>query len=112
MTPQLLKAALTEELNNLLEPIRKEYDESPAWQAVTEKAYPPEKKVEKVKKVKNLGDPAKVEAARAAAAARKAAATGVVAQPDGHVEGKDAEKITLGSSTEDTLKKLHIDGDK
>lgn len=80
---------------------------------MTEKAYPAEKKVEKVKKVKNLGDPAKVEAARAAAAARKAAASGgaVVAQADGHVEGKDAEKVTLGGSAEETLKKLNIDGD-
>jgi tyrosyl-tRNA synthetase len=64
-------------------------------------AYPPEKAAPKVKKVKDKGDPAK---RAAAAAARK----GVVAQPDGHVEGKDAEKVTVGPSTEETLKKLHL----
>jgi tyrosyl-tRNA synthetase len=64
-------------------------------------AYPPEKAVPKVKKVKDKGDPAK---RAAAAAARK----GVVAQPDGHVEGKDAEKVAVGPSTEETLKKLHV----
>jgi tyrosyl-tRNA synthetase len=64
-------------------------------------AYPPEKAAPKVKKVKDKGDPAK----RAAAAAAK---KGVVAQLDGHVEGKEAEKATVGPSTEETLKKLHL----
>jgi tyrosyl-tRNA synthetase len=112
VTPQLLKSALTVHLNELLEPIRAEFDASPEWQAVNEKAYPQEKKAEKPKKIKKQGDPAKAAAAFAAAQARKAQQSGAVAQPDGHVEGKDAEKVTLGSSTEDTLKKLHIDGQK
>ena len=119
LTPQLLKASLITYLNSLLDPIRAEFDASPAWQAVTEKAYPAEKKAEKVKKVKNLGDPAKLAAAREAAAARKAQGGGagnsssVVAKPDGHVEGRDAEKVSLdaGGSAEDTLRKLHIDGE-
>jgi len=64
-------------------------------------AYPPEKAAPKIKKVKDKGDPAK----RAAAAAAK---KGVVAQPDRHIEGKNVEKVTVGPSTEETLKKLHV----
>ncbi|KAG9237602.1 tRNA synthetases class I-domain-containing protein [Amylocarpus encephaloides] len=63
LTPQLLKAALTTHLNAILAPIRAEYDASPEWQSVCESAYPTVV-VEKVKKVKDKGDPAK----RAAAA--------------------------------------------
>lgn len=39
-------------LNELLEPIRKAYEESPEWQEVTLKAYPPPPKKEKKKKDK------------------------------------------------------------
>lgn len=102
LTPQLLKAALTAHLNVLLEPIVKEYKDSADWQEIALKAYPPEKAAVKVKKVKDKGDPAK----RAAAAAAK---KGVVAHPDGHVEGEGAEKVTVGSSsTEETLQKLKV----
>jgi tyrosyl-tRNA synthetase len=59
----------------------------------------------KVKKVNDKGDPAKRAAAAAAAAAKK----GVVAQPDGHVEGPDAHKVNVGGSTEETLKKLKVE---
>lgn len=99
LTPQLLKSALTHHLNELLKPIVAEYNESPEWQAISLQAYPPEKAAVKVKKVKDKGDPAK----RAAAAASRKAS---VAQPDGHVEGKDAEKVTVGPSIEETLAKL------
>jgi hypothetical protein len=36
-----------------------------------------------------------------------------VAQPDGHVEGPEKEKVTLdaGGTVVDTLKKLHVDGE-
>ena len=57
----------------------------------------------KVEKVKDKGDPAK---RAAAAAARK----GVVAQPDGHAEGQDAEKVTLGPGSEELLKKVNVSG--
>lgn len=36
-------------------PIRAAYDASPEWQAIVEKAYPPEEGKKKVKKVKNKG---------------------------------------------------------
>jgi tyrosyl-tRNA synthetase len=42
---------------------------------------------------------------RAAAAAAK---KGIVAQPDGHVEGKDAGKVTVGPSSDEMLKKLDV----
>lgn len=58
-----------------------------------------EVKIKKVKKDK--GDPAK---RAAAAAARK----GIVAQPDGHVEGENAEKVTVGPNAEEMLKKLDV----
>jgi tyrosyl-tRNA synthetase len=58
----------------------------------------------KVKKVKDKGDPEKRAAAAAAAAARK----GLVAQPDGHVEGPGAEKAIVGPSVDETLKSLKV----
>jgi len=106
LTPQLLKSALTIHLNAILQPIREDYKASPEWQAVDLQAYPPEKAAVKVKKVKDKGDPAKRAAAAAAAAAAK---KGVVAQPDGSVEGENAAKVTVGEGTvEDTLKKLNV----
>lgn len=104
LTPQLLKAALTHHLNELLAPIRAEFDADKEWQDIAQQAYPvvQEVKVKKVKKDK--GDPEKRAAAAAAAAAKK----GIVTQPDGHVEGKGAEKVTVGSSSEEMLKKLDV----
>lgn len=86
-------------MNELLEPIVAEYKESPEWQAISLQAYPPDKVAVKVKKVKDKGDPLK----RAAAAASRKAS---IAQPDGHVTGQDAEKVTLGPSIEEALQKL------
>lgn len=99
-----MKSALTAALNDLLAPIRAEFDASPDWQAVEKEAYPPPVVAPKVKKEKKTGDPALVAAARAAAAARKAAA----AQPDGSVKGPDAQEVTVGRSTEETLEKLSV----
>ncbi|KAB5580476.1 hypothetical protein GE09DRAFT_1082393 [Coniochaeta sp. 2T2.1] len=53
LTPQLVKPAIAKALNELLEPIRKGFEESPEWQEITTKAYPPPPKKEK--KVKNKG---------------------------------------------------------
>jgi tyrosyl-tRNA synthetase len=53
LTPQTLKAALTEGLLELMKPIQAEYQVSQEWQDVTLKAYPPP--VKKEKKKKNLG---------------------------------------------------------
>ena len=56
LTPQLLKAATTKALTELLAPIQEAYQASAEWQDITLKAYPPpEKEVKKVKKVKDKG---------------------------------------------------------
>ncbi|TVY40545.1 Tyrosine--tRNA ligase, cytoplasmic, partial [Lachnellula occidentalis] len=102
LTPQLLKSALTHHLNELVAPIRADFDADEEWKAIEVQAYPPDKASVKVKKVKDKGDPAK----RAAAAAARQK---VVAQPDGHVEGPDAEKVNVGGSVAETLEKLKVD---
>jgi tyrosyl-tRNA synthetase len=91
-------------LNELLKPIQDEFAESKEWQEIEEQAYPTEKVVKKEKKPKDKGDPAK---RAAAAAARKGAVDGVVAQPDGHVEGPGAQKSNTGTSEEE-MKKLQV----
>jgi tyrosyl-tRNA synthetase len=48
-----LKAAVTEGILALMNPIQADYQASKEWQEVTLKAYPPP--VKKEKKVKNLG---------------------------------------------------------
>lgn len=53
LTPQTLKAAVTEGILALMNPIQADYQASKEWQEVTLKAYPPP--VKKEKKVKNLG---------------------------------------------------------
>ncbi len=55
LTPQLLKPAIAKALNSLLAPIQTAYQGSKEWQEVTLKAYPPEEKKKKVKKVKDKG---------------------------------------------------------
>ncbi|KAK1760168.1 tyrosyl-tRNA synthetase [Echria macrotheca] len=55
LTPQLLKPAVSKALNALLAPIQAAYQASKEWQEVTLKAYPPEEKKKKVKKVKDKG---------------------------------------------------------
>ncbi|KAL2149120.1 hypothetical protein VTH82DRAFT_8468 [Thermothelomyces myriococcoides] len=53
LTPQLLKPAITKDLNSLLAPIQEAFQASKEWQEIAEKAYPPPPKKEK--KVKNKG---------------------------------------------------------
>ncbi|KAK1239313.1 hypothetical protein MKX07_008801 [Trichoderma sp. CBMAI-0711] len=53
LSPQLLKAAVTKSLNELLAPIQEEFQASKEWQAIALKAYPPPPKKEK--KVKDKG---------------------------------------------------------
>ncbi|KAK4099988.1 tyrosine tRNA ligase [Parathielavia hyrcaniae] len=53
LTPQLLKPAITRELNALLAPIQEAFQASKEWQEIADKAYPPPSKKEK--KVKNKG---------------------------------------------------------
>ncbi|KAK7980783.1 hypothetical protein PG989_013240 [Apiospora arundinis] len=56
LTPQLLKAATTKALTELLAPIQEAYQASAEWQEITLKAYPPPPPPEKkVKKAKDRG---------------------------------------------------------
>ncbi|KJX94994.1 tyrosyl-trna synthetase like protein [Zymoseptoria brevis] len=105
LQPQALKPAVTKALLEILEPIRKTFDESKEWQEVEQKAYPPPPPPEKKKKKeKNLGS-------RFPGA--KSAAEGIEAKPDGHLEGPGAQEASVGKSTEEAMKKLSVaEGDK
>jgi hypothetical protein len=104
LSPQILKPAVTDALNKLLEPIQADFKANQEWQDVEKLAYPPppapEKKV-KAKKDKGSKFPG---AAAAAAAAKK----DVVAQPDGHVEGPGSAEVNVGKA-EEGLKNLEVE---
>lgn len=55
LTPQILKPAVSKALNDLMTPIREQLSNSPDFQELLEKAYPPEVKVVKEKKKKDRG---------------------------------------------------------
>ncbi|CAI5759303.1 unnamed protein product [Candida verbasci] len=56
LSPPDLKIGVADKINELLEPIRKEYESSKEFQVAQEQGYPPEKpKEKKVKKVKKIG---------------------------------------------------------
>jgi tyrosyl-tRNA synthetase len=100
LSPQDLKPAVTAALNTLLEPVQAEFQATPAWQEIEQKAYPPppaEKKKEKKKKDKGTFHPKKQ----------------VEAQPDGHVEGKDKTSVDVGTeSGEKTIEGLTLEEKK
>lgn len=104
MTPQLLKSAVTAAIQDLLAPIQAEYQSTPAWQEVTQKAYPPlpteEKKQKKKPKDKGTRHPGAQKAGQ-----------GVEAMPDGSVEGERKDEVSLGIGAEEALKKLDVNGD-
>ncbi|KAF2634191.1 Nucleotidylyl transferase [Massarina eburnea CBS 473.64] len=86
LSPQSLKPAVTEALIELLAPVQAEFQASPAWKEIEQKAYPPPPappKKEKKKKDKGTGYPG---------AAKKA----VEAKPDGHVEGEGKAEVDVG----------------
>jgi tyrosyl-tRNA synthetase len=99
LIPQDLKPAVTAALNALLEPVQKEFQATPAWQEIEQKAYPPppaEKKKEKKKKDKGTFHPKKVEA-----------------KPDGHVEGQDKASVDVGTvSGEKIIENLTLEEKK
>ena len=94
LTPQLLKSGAISALNALLAPIQEAYQSSTEWQEIDKQAYPPPPPKEK--KVKNKGTK------------HPGAPQGVVAQPDGHVEGEQKDKVSLGSGAAATIEKLSI----
>lgn len=80
LTPQNLKPAVTQALNIMLAPIQAEFLADKKWQDVEAKAYPPEKKPEKIKKEKKKGE----------------RHPGVHANVDGTVSGEGKEEVELG----------------
>ncbi|KAL9600751.1 MAG: hypothetical protein Q9219_002992 [cf. Caloplaca sp. 3 TL-2023] len=96
LTPQLLKAATTKALIELLKPIQAEYQASPEWQEITSKAYPPPEVKKKEKKVKDRGT------------RFPGAKGGVEAKPDGHVEGPNQDRVNLGAGAEQAMNGLDI----
>ena len=94
--PQNLKPAVTNALNEVLAPIQKEFESTPAWKEILEKAYPPPEAKKKEKKVKNLGT-------------RFPGASKVVeAKPDGHVEGKGQDRANVTTGAEEAMKNLDV----
>lgn len=94
LTPQLLKSGVSEALNAVLAPIQAEFQEDKEWQAVLELGYPseqPEKK-KKDKKPKDKGT----------------RHPGVKTNPDGTVEGPDAEKVKIGDNVQDAMQNLAV----
>ncbi|KAF4501809.1 tyrosyl-tRNA synthetase [Fusarium agapanthi] len=55
LTPQMIKPATIKTLNELLDPIRKEFESDDEWQRIAELAYPVPVKAEKANKVKSNG---------------------------------------------------------
>ncbi|KAL8930785.1 MAG: hypothetical protein Q9208_000326 [Pyrenodesmia sp. 3 TL-2023] len=96
LTPQLIKPAITKALIELLKPIQEEYQASPEWQEITNKAYPPPEVKKKDKKPKKLGT------------RFPGAKGGVEAKPDGHVEGRAQHQVNLGTGAEEAMDSLAL----
>jgi len=95
LTPQLLKQSVTKALNELLAPVQAAFQASQEWQKTEQLAYPPPPpEPKKEKKVKNKGT--------------KAPGAKVEVQPDGSVEGQDADQINVASSATEALKDLDL----
>ncbi|KAK9479771.1 tRNA synthetases class I-domain-containing protein [Lipomyces japonicus] len=95
LSPQDLKQGVAESINQLLDPIRKSYNEDPSFQELGKQAYPPpvtqkkEKKKEKVLGSKYLEAMEAKKKKQAEAAAAKATTTA----PENAVVAEVAEKI-------------------
>jgi tyrosyl-tRNA synthetase len=102
LQPQALKPAVTAALLEILNPIRESFEASEEWVAVEKRAYPPPPaSAKKPKKEKNLGSrfPGAVGGKNG-----DTAVPAVEAKPDGHVEGKDAQEVSVGRTKPDDAK--------
>ncbi|KAK5135713.1 hypothetical protein LTR08_004699 [Meristemomyces frigidus] len=108
LQPQSLKPAVTEALLEVLGPIRKAFVESKAWQEVEQRAYPPPPAPEKKKnKVKKLG----TRFPGGKGGEEKENGPAAEMKPDGHMEGKGAQELSVGKSTEGGMEKLSVQED-
>ena len=96
LTPQLLKSGASAALVDLLAPIQVEYQNSPEWQEIEKKAYPPPPEKQK-KKPKNKGT---------------RFPGNVAAKPDGSVEGKDKDQVDVGHNAAEAMSNLAVNGEK
>ncbi|KAL8831524.1 MAG: hypothetical protein Q9170_005254 [Blastenia crenularia] len=104
LTPQLLKPAVIKGLKALLKPIQEEYDASPEWQEVTNKAYPPPEVKKKEKKVKDRGT--RFPGAKGGVEAKPDGH--IEAKPDGHIEGQLKDQVNLGTGAEAAMNGLNV----
>jgi len=103
LSPQLIKNAITAALIELLTPIQNAFQASSEWQKIEQQAYPPPPAPEKKKKEK------KDKGSRHPGAGASAANGAATAQPDGHVEGDQAAKVSVGQSVGDAMKNLELE---
>lgn len=98
LTPQLLKAGVSEALSSVLAPIQAEFEADKEWQAALQAGYPTEQpdKKKKDKKPKDKGS---------------RYPGGVKTNPDGTVvEGPGADKIKLGADVQSAMDNLAVNG--
>lgn len=97
-----MKAGVEAALNKLLDPIREEFENDKEFQKIEALAYPPVVVEKKKKKEKKIG-------AGYVPKDKKAAGEKAAAVAEGAIKAEDAPKESVGSGTEDALKKLSVD---
>lgn len=95
LTPQMLKAGVSDTLNTVLAPIQEEFQKDKDWQEALESGYPSEQpdKKKKDKKPKDKGS---------------RYPGGIKTNPDGTIEGPNAEKVKVGENVQDALQNLEV----
>ncbi|KAF3906388.1 hypothetical protein ABW20_dc0104687 [Dactylellina cionopaga] len=101
--PKELKAATTKGLSDLLDPIRKEFESDPEFQAIEKQAYPPPPAPEKKKKEKKIGT-----GYVAKKKGETSSASGV--NPDG--SKVEPDQAAIGTSASEVIENLKIDESK
>ena len=92
----MLKPAATNALIEMLQPIQDEFQASPEWKEIEQKAYPPPEVKKKEKRVKDRGT------------RFPGTAKDVQAKPDGHVEGKEKGQVDVASNVDAAMKHLVV----
>ncbi len=113
LSPQTLKPAVTAALLALLAPIQTEYQNSPEWQGIALKAYPPPEVKKKEKKVKDKGSrhpggvPSKGGPVEQGGV-KKGETVGLETQPDSSVHGEKKGRVVLGAGVEAAIEALDV----
>ena len=88
---------MTAALLEIIAPVQEEFNASPEWRSITDKAYPAPEVKKKVKKEKKLGTQF------------PGAKQNVEARPDGHVEGAGKDEVDLAKGAEDAMRELDVE---